>query len=254
MFKQFIYYWFVSVLLTVPLVADITIPVSTGPNPTCLGRLYNDILIPRNIGSFSDPNSATRYAQSREGVLGITIFFEIRPPNTLGDPDNDQFYRGLMATGYTFLDDFMTNTGIKSSTLPANWTLQTATKNQSSAWHHETWNGEGTLLEGQRNTFYSILNGNPNAGDCNGLIYSWLIAEQLIQNTLGLGRPPAYVLRVYNPTPRSLFFRSNTTDKPSVFSGYKQYLYQTGQIDTPKFGGGVNKWYFWGLSNLNGPW
>ena len=57
--------------------ADITIPVTSGNSPTCVGRLYSDILKPSGWGS--DNGAATRFVQSPEGVLGVTMFFEIGP-------------------------------------------------------------------------------------------------------------------------------------------------------------------------------
>jgi hypothetical protein len=57
--------------------ANITIPVSSGTSPTCVGQLYSQILIPSGWGN--DSGAATRFVQSPEGTLGVTIFFEIGP-------------------------------------------------------------------------------------------------------------------------------------------------------------------------------
>lgn len=51
----------------------------------------------------------------------------------------------------------------------AHFSLQTVTKNASSAWHHEDGSGTGTLLEKQRNALTNILDGAPGTGDCDGL-------------------------------------------------------------------------------------
>src|ERR1039458_8768552 len=61
--------------------AQVNIPVGSGPYPTCLGQMYSDILWPTNFvgnGNY-DPNAPTAFANSNYGVLGLTIFFEVRP-------------------------------------------------------------------------------------------------------------------------------------------------------------------------------
>ena len=74
---------FVMAALSGLVYGDITIPATPGPTPTCLGRLCSSILAPSFWGQ--DTNAATRFVQSPEGILGVTIFFEIGP---YGEPSS----------------------------------------------------------------------------------------------------------------------------------------------------------------------
>ncbi len=125
---------------------------------------------------------------------------------------------------------------------------------ESDAWHHETYHGEGTLLEGQRNRFYSILNGDPQSLDCGGLINSWYIAQNVISVYYGTSHPPARGVGV-NPgtAPQALYYGSASSienvDLPGVSNVNKQYAQLTALWDVPKFPSGQYVEYFFSLAN-----
>jgi RHS repeat-associated protein len=227
---------------------DISIPITTTDHPTCLGELFKDVITPSGFGTASDPNSATNFARSQAGILGLTVFFETRPN---GFPTN--VYSGqnqaMLGVAYVMINRYRVGWGSEDK---AHFSLQTVTKNASSVWHHENGDGSGTLLEGQRNTLSRILNGDPNSGDCQGLIYSFFLAENVISATIGSATTPAFGLYTYNPVGNALFFNSNNKT-PSVSSQNRRHLYRIKQIDTPKFGRGSYHFYFWGLDNVTVP-
>src|ERR1035441_2058848 len=106
--------------------ADVTINVVSGSTSTCLGSLYSRILVPEWWGSSSDTNLATTYARSDVGVLGITLFLEVRPNSLWPSPGND----AMKAITYSFL-----NVNRATNITPSNYsTFKSQIKYQSSAW------------------------------------------------------------------------------------------------------------------------
>lgn len=77
MFRSAILVLLSSLSLAPICLSQMTIPAEpTSPTPTCLGRLYTDILVPSGWGD--DANAGTRFIQSDEGALGLTIEYELR--------------------------------------------------------------------------------------------------------------------------------------------------------------------------------
>ena len=233
--------------------ADITIPVSSGSTPTCVGRLYSEILVPLHWGS--DNTVATTFAQSPEGVLGITMFFEIGPYGEFDAYD----YNGknaMWGVGVVSYNRFINNDKIENVNNHqevARGGLIAVIK-ESQAWHHEDYQGTGTLLEGQRNRFYSILNGSPNTLDCGGLLGSWRLAISFIQQTSGTGHPAAnpYVIQT-SPAPRGLFYASSTSVSSSTLPGVSttklQYAQSVGSWIVPKYPSGSYSENFFTLTD-----
>lgn len=124
---------------------------------------------------------------------------------------------------------------------------------ESQAWHHETYHGEGTLLESQRNRFYAVLNGSPSTLDCGGLINSWLIAQNIIAQYYGIVNPPAQTINVTTkPAYLSLYYGSssfNNVTLPGVSTVNQAYLQSVGSWEVPKYPSGSYLENFFTLTN-----
>ena len=127
---------------------------------------------------------------------------------------------------------------------------------ESQVWHHETYHGEGTLLESQRNRFYNILNGDPNSLDCGGLLFSWVAAQNFMQTYWGLanGTTPPFGLSVTpSPAYRSLYYMSaSSPGTPANFglsSGERPFLQIVNTWTVPRYPSGQYYEEFWTLTN-----
>ncbi len=219
--------------------ADITIPVTSGSSPTCLGRLYSDILGPSNWGSPSDNTAATRFAQSDQGTLGFTIFFEVRPNAGLNAYSSGGSTT-MNAVGYTAL-----NRNISIGFVSSHYTtFKAKTKNMSGVWVN-TYDGSGNLQSGQAAALPGILNEAPTSQNCNGLIYS-LQMGQIISSLSGggndYGHPPSASFSTWNYEGGVLWFNSNGA-QPSG-------SYVIGYSFAPRYPSGTYQWYYYGKSGI----
>jgi hypothetical protein len=231
-------------LLAIPIAhADITIPVTSGSSPTCLGRLYSDVLIPSRWGTVTDLNAATNFAQSEQGTVGFTIFFEVRPnagaDYSVGGQDV------LRTIGLTAINRTST-TGFVNSHYT---TFKAITKNMSAVWVSVP-DGSGDLQSTQKNALPGILNGAPTSQDCNGLIY----ALQIGQNIAAIEgneptHPPSRNLTMYTSAAGSLWFNTSGHSPNG-----NAYFIDT--LSTPKFPSGYNNWSFYGQNGVQHtfPW
>jgi hypothetical protein len=213
--------------------ADVTVVVAPGSTPTCLGRLYNEIIVPSGYGTSTDLNAATRMLQTDEGALGLTIFFEVRPNGS----SNTESVAGtdvMQSVGFTALNRNMT-TGFVSSHLTS---FKAITKNMSAVWVN-TNDGSGDLQSKQMKAFPGILNEAPNSQDCGGLIFSLEMAQNISRNPFGgtSGFLPAVTMQYRNAAPASLWFNS-TGQSPN-----SKALLLT-NFFVPLFGGGTATWSF----------
>jgi len=94
--------------------ADVTITVTQRSGATCLGRMYSDILQPGGWGALGDTTAPTRFVQSDQGTLGLTLFFEARPN------DNSNYSSGLVmqAIGFTAINRTSTTGSSLGATQP----------------------------------------------------------------------------------------------------------------------------------------
>ncbi len=97
-------------LATSVLMADIEIPVKQTDHPTCLGQVFDNLITPGGWGTPSDPNSATNFARSGPGILGITVFFETRPPGFPTDVYSGQ-NQAMLGVAYTMTDRYKVGWG-----------------------------------------------------------------------------------------------------------------------------------------------
>ena len=223
-----------------PAKADITIPVTSGSTPTCLGRLYSDILIPSGWGPVSDTTAATRFAQSNEGTLGFTIFFEVRPVTGWNTTDTATS-ETMNSIGFTALNRNSV-TGFISSHITG---VRAITKNMSAVWVN-TNDGSGDLQTTQKNALPGILNSSPQSANCTGLIYSLEMGQNITQKYPDAvdGNPPANNFTVSNWAPRDLWFNS-TGNSPS------SNAYQISAFTVPRSGGTTASWYFFGQNGVS---
>ena len=239
---RFIFALLILLLTGQVATAELTVPVQSGGTPTCLSRVYTEILQPANWGT--DSNAATRFIQSIEGTLGVTMFFEIGPYGNF-DSYSYNAKNAMWGVGVVSLNRYRNNDSIENINNHgevAKGGFKAVIK-ESQAWHHETYHGEGTLLEGQRNRFYSILNGDPNNLDCSGLIGSFRLSIGFVEVYWGTSNTlPSAVQIQPSPTPRALFYASSSTIEgtqlPGVSTTHLQYAQQVGTWEVPRYPSG----------------
>ena len=119
----------------------------------------------------------------------------------------------------------------------------------------------GNMNSLQTSQLPTILNEAPTSADCQGLLYSWTLAQNYINyynpgNSSASGHAPAYSIDVQdrdaNPTTAEFFFNA-TGSLPSVSSSRKWYLQSLGTWNSPS--GKRN--YFWTITDaklLNPPY
>ncbi len=184
----------------------------------------------------------------------MTIFFEIGPYGDLSSYDNNgreaMFGVGEVSINRWRNDDRVQN--VNNHGEQAKGGIIAVIK-ESDAWHHETYNGSGTLLEGQRNRFYNVLNGDPNSLDCKGLIGSWMIGQSIIYQYYGTANvPPSIYTWSQVPAQNALFYGSSSYGNvtlPGVSTANSQYVQAAGSWSVPKFPSGSYLENFFRLTN-----
>jgi hypothetical protein len=233
--------------------AQVSLPVTSSSNATCLGQMYSDILWPSSyVGNgYYDPNGPTNFANSNEGVLGLTIFFEVRPFGYESVYDSGGYGEGgseaMASVAATAINRSRTN-NVDVSNAPGDPWIILATKDMSPSIWSVNKQGTGGLQSGMYSTLISILNGAPQTQNCNGLMYSWAmaIAASDAQNNGTLQIP-----QTANPTnifPGTLFFNTDGS-VPSVSSAQKPFLQELGLTQAPKYPSGAYPWYFWTITD-----
>lgn len=230
---------FLACACSVSAKADITIPVTSGPNPTCLSTLYNQVLTPSGWGPTSDTTAATRFAQSNQGTLGFTIFFEVRPVTSANSSDTSTS-NTMNAIGAVALNR-QSVSGFVSSRLTG---FKAVTKDMSSVWVR-TNDGSGDLQATQKAALPVILNGSPTSADCNGLIYALQAGQNVaaeLSDAADPGHPTSNNFYVTNNFSQDLWFNS-TGNKPS------SNAYYLGGTTVPRSGASA-LYYFYGQNGV----
>ncbi len=233
--------------------ADIKIPIEYGSVLTCVGRLYSDILGPSGWGQ--DDGAATRFVQSPEGILGVTIFFEIGPYG-LPSSYSSSGTSAMIGVGTTSLNRWWNNDAILNVNDHGEQSKGgvIAVIKKSDAWHHESYHGNGDLLESQRNRFENVMNSDPQSLDCGGLINSWYIAQNVISVYYGTSYPPAKSVAVNtHVAPQALYYGSATSiediNLPGVSYVNTKYVQLSGIWQVPNFPSGQYYEHFFLLTN-----
>ncbi|MCL6558419.1 MAG: hypothetical protein K6U74_06380 [Firmicutes bacterium] len=233
--------------------SQVNLPVTNGPSPTCLGQMYSDILWASGYlanGSY-DPNAPTQFANSNEGVLGLTIFFEVRPYGYANVYNSSAYGHGgsdaMAGVAATAINRSNTN-NIDVSNAPGNPWLTLATKDMSPSIWNVNKQATGGLKSGMYNTLINILNGAPQTQDCNGLMYSWAMAiAACAAHSCGILRTP----QPADPTnyfPKTLFFNTDGST-PSVSPSRVNNLQRLGLANAPRYPSGAYSWYFWTITD-----
>ena len=116
------------------------------------------------MGSSSDTNLATTFARTDVGVLGITLFLEVRPNATWPNPGND----AMKAITYSFI-----NVHRATNITPSSYsTFKSQTKYQSAAWVRKS-DGSGNLVTDGDTSLTNALNSDPSSTDCAGLLRAY---------------------------------------------------------------------------------
>lgn len=247
--------WIYFLFCLVPTFAEaqVNIPVSFGKTPTCLAQMYTDILWPNGNASYGtyDTNAPTAFANSAQGVLGLDIFFEVRPYG-YQNVENTRSVGGtdaMASVAATAINRSNTN-NIDMSNYPGNPWLILATKDQSPSIWVVNKKGTGGLKLSFNSTLISILNGGQHTMDCDGLMYS-LAMGIAAYNKYAVPYEASNVSLSADPTnifPRTLFFNTNGST-PSVLSSRRQYLQLIGEAQAPLYPKGYAPWYFWTITD-----
>lgn len=229
-------------------ICQVTIPVTWGSTPTCLGRMYSDIIIGSQWGSLSDLNAAATFANTSAGVLGLTIFLEVHPfgdqatYDASGHGGSDAMH-AIASTGY---NRWNTKNTDYYPTQPSS--LNTAVKNMSGIWKKSK-DGSGALTSTGSSILTKVLKEAPDSQDCSGLMYSWVMAINYTArsrfSTAAIPAPP-YTVDIANNSYYygTLFFNSDGST-PSVSSKRTQNLHRLGVANAPFFPNSSQPWYFW---------
>lgn len=104
----------------------------------------------------------------------------------------------------------------------------------------------------------TILNQAPKSSDCDGLIYSFVLAQNTVLGKISSTVIPAYPIQeasgvygqaLHSPMATSVFFQS-TSGPPNVSSSRRAHLFQVGLINVPRYGGAVAPYNFWTMNDL----
>ena len=236
--------------------AQVNIPVSMGNTPTCLGQMYSDILWLNGNAQWGDydVNAPTTFANTGEGILGLEIFFEVRPygyenvydSTTLGGSE------AMASVAVTAINRSNTN-NIDMTNSPGNPWLTMATKDQSPSIWVTNKLGTGGLKSTYSSLLKSILNGSPHTQNCDGLMYSWAMGIAAY-NRYAVNYGSTNVSLTANPTnifPRTLFFNTDGST-PSVLASRKPNLEELGLANAPRYPSGSYPWYFWTITDATG--
>lgn len=217
--------------------------------------MYTDILWPTNIAPYLvyDVNAPSNFVNDPvgEGVLGLTIFFEVRPygyepvydNSNVGTSGSDAM-RGVAATAI----NRSRSNNVDVSNSPGDPWLTLATKDMSPS----IWKVNKAGTGGLQSSFYSkliaILNGAQHTQDCDGLMHSWQMAIAMGNEYANFGMRAPVSLDTTSPFPGTLFF--NTDDSvPSVSKAQVAFLRKLGFSAAPVYPSSAVDWWFWGLTD-----
>jgi len=250
---------FSLVLLLLPinaLIAQVSIPVTFGKTPTCLGQMYSDILWDNKSSPYGtyDVNAPTAFANTGQGVLGLEIFFEVRPFGyaEVYDASTKGGSEAMASVAVTAINRSLAN-NIDMRNYPGAPWLTMAAKDQSPGIWVTNNQGSGGLTSTFSSRLKTILNGPPHTQDCDGLMYSWAMGIAAY-NTYAVPYGVTGVSLTADPTnlfPKTLFFNTDGST-PSVLASRKPNLVNIGLANAPKYPTGSFAWHFWTITDVTG--
>ena len=160
--------------------------------------------------------SLTIFANSEPGVIGLTIFFEVRPNGGQSVYDSSKYgtggsdaMRAVAATAYNRSNT--TNVDIYPGRPQS---VSAAAKNMSSAWNHKP-DGTSGLTSKNDKDLKILLAGPSNSQECDGLMYSWAMAQNFYSKYTNSNQGVPYFVNTNNTLHGTLWFNS-TGKQPSV--------------------------------------
>jgi len=224
---------------------EVNVPVTDSPVPTCLSRVFREVITPSGFGTTNDDNAATRFFSSLEGTFGLSLFFEVRP-NAYTTDSSSPSYQAALGVGFVYINRYVAQWGSESGFHSLEKVIMDAS---TPIW--ERGSGDSRQIRSEyKDKLYDILNGAPNdnKGDCDGLIWSLHLAQSMIAHSIGINHPLPRQLSVYNPVGNALAFHSfNNTKVPK---GWDKRFRYTKSLLVPKFGGGQLPFHFFELPGV----
>ena len=233
--------------------AQVSIVVGSGPYPTCLGQMYSDILWPtRSAGNGSyDPNAPTSFANSNEGVLGLTIYFEVKPNGYQSFYDSEGYGAGgseaMASVAATAINRSSTN-NIDTTNYPNDLWLTLAAKDMSPTIWTVNSKATGGLKSAMNTQLINTLAGAPHTQACDGLMYSWAMAIAALDAHASGNLAVPLAADPTNIFPKTLFFNSDGS-VPSVAKSRVNSLVDLGVAQAPRSPSGAFPWYFWTITD-----
>jgi hypothetical protein len=224
----------------------ITVPgITSSSTPTCLGRLFDNMGVPDNASAGQMQSALQGFLNSSAGVMGIGMFFEVRPNGYPTNP-NDGDYQAALGVGFVYINRYMSNWGYALQ----NRSLITAIQ-QASTPIFSNRNGDPALFSKYNQALTNVLNGGANTGDCNGLMFSFDLSRSILDYVFDNGRYHSQRLagrdlQVYNPVDNALYFHSFKSSAPVKTWPGKPY-----HVKTINFSGG-RRFHFFALPAWGG--
>jgi RHS repeat-associated protein len=224
---------------------DVKVSLPLGDSSTCGAAIAEEILAHTPYG-LSDKGAHNLF-NSKEGILALSVFFETRPSGNYDLFDEDGgFYQAILGVANVYLNRWLVDwggsrrnqVGFKQAIMDAStpiWERYSPKKNTQT---------NRNLRTSYVNQLSSILRGgkNDSAGNCKGLIFSFVFAQNFIKKNFGPMDAPSYSLKIYPNVGSALYFHSyNDLDTPKVWGKGVDYW---GTFWTPKFPKGYKPFHF----------
>ncbi len=217
-------------------------PIADVDRPTCLGRVFREVITPSGFGTTNDDNAHTKFFSSLEGTFGLSLFFETRP-NLYTTDREDPYYQAMLGVGFTYINRYAAQWGAESGFHTLKKVIMDAS---TPIWRRGA--GDSRQMRGNyRDALIDILNGPPNddRGDCDGLIFSLHLGQSMVAYSVGISHSVPRQMYVYNPVGNALSFHSGRNPYPLPDYWNKNLRY-TKTLSTP---GGV--FHFFELPEVN---
>ncbi len=231
---------------------DVNVTLDKLAPDRCGVAVANQVLARTNYGMTGQ--GAFNLFNSKEGVLAISLFFEVRPN---GSYDEDSgWYQAMLGVANVYLNRYYSNWG-GSHGRGTEGFKQAIMDASTPIWQRAS-GGNYThrnLYSSYANTLNNILKGPANdaQGNCAGLIFSFQFAENVIAKHFGIGYHPVPGMNIYNNVGDSLYFHSFNQQIPQ---GYWQW---DGPVDyyntywTPRWDGGYRPFHFFTKRGVHVP-
>ncbi|MEK7993482.1 MAG: RHS repeat-associated core domain-containing protein, partial [Planctomycetota bacterium] len=186
-------------------------PIVDVDRPTCLTRVFREVITPSGFGTTNDDNAHTNFFSSLEGTFGLSLFFETRPNRYTTDRE-DPYYQAMLGVGFTYINRYAAQWGAESGFHTLKKVIMDAS---TPIWERGA--GDSRQMRGSyKDKLVDILNGSPNddKDDCDGLIFSLHLGQSMVAHSVGITHSLPRQMYVYNPVGNALSFHSNRNPYP----------------------------------------